>query len=392
MCKVRSRNSGRQLVIGENFRDKKHLRGVVAATVLALSGPAASIEPMTIATLASTAASVVSMFDSGANPTALQTAQSHQMLKLMHERLGEFTRVFELILQRTDIAPVVRRELRYAGNAERRRELLGYIDRLRLLLGLLAKGERPGLSSPADRLAELERHANRVLTSPEDLNLPYLLLTMQMEKAIYFGFGLEATWEGVPDAPGFETLYRKRIEQMFDPDRESSLVASYGRLENDVQRLLGELEAQIEYPNIHYYSTGKGTVMSACAGPSSYDYWYVDLEEAPATVKAELHRTTAEHPVVSAIQIHDVYRVAIGEARYALAAIDGIPFEERPPRPTARTLDGAPDTIPELREILDRVSAHYQDNIVSDAESIGTDSFGSTFRYDDPDCPSNVVL
>ena len=343
----------------------------IAAVFYLVPSPASAIDPMTVAAVAGGLSKVVSMFDSGANPGAVQIAQSHRMLNLVHERLGELTDAFARIYEKIDEMPeVVVHELQYARNDEYRQQMLEHIGRLKITFGLLAEGGQPGIISPEIRLAKLEESADRLRTSREDLNLPYILIGMQMEKAIYYGFDLEQTWEGVNEAPGLKSIYQRRIERMLDPRRKESLVASRMNIANGIEQRKIALESELKAVMVHYvYREDIVQILPDWCNSGEVHTWSPRDDHATvAKVRERLAQLIAEDEIIIMLQVWDIYQSMVSQAEYALAVLAGVPEEDRPPRREPRSLENEWEKLPETKPIFDRALAHHKELMRKDAD------------------------
>ena len=314
----------------------------------------AAIDPASVAAYAIIASKVVSLFDSGANPYMTQIAQNHRMLKLMHERLDEFSDAFKSVIKNLeDLPKSIRREIVYSQNDDYRRNLIGHIDRIHKDFAQLAGGITP-LFTPKERLASLEKHSDRVRTSAEDLSLPYIILGMQVEKAFYYGMGLEEHWHGIKGIDGIQEIYRARIEKMLNKDRAESLVSSMANLAKDIEMKKMQLEELLKFVDVVY--TTSSEEVEIC---NSYTYIYVDVEESIQRTRTHLSQQIREHELPIVMQMHDLYRVMVSTAYYALATIRGQAPENRPTRPKSQDFLTDSVAVPELAAILDRaMEAH----------------------------------
>lgn len=326
---------------------------VGAFCLLLCAQPApAAVDLASIAAYAAIASEVVSMFDSGANPYMTQVAQNHRMLQLMHERLDDFSDAFARVIKKlNDMPESVRREIEYAQNDAYRRQLVGHIDRIQKDLARVARGKTP-LFSPKERLAGLEKHSDRVRTSAEDLNLPYIILGMQVEKAFYYGMGLEDHWHGVAGIDGIQDIYHQRIRKMLESKRPDSLVSSRANLARDIESKVWDLKIQLSHAEVNYITSYEE--VGIC-----HTYRYVDIDASTRRTRSQLAQKIREHELPIVMQMHDVYGVLISTAQYVLSAMDGDTQEQRPARLQPKDFLKHPTNVPDIAAIFQQaMKAH----------------------------------
>ena len=240
--------------------------GVLAGAIAGYSPVSLAVEPMTIAAVASLGAKGLELFKSGANPGAVMTVQNHEMLRLLHERLGDFTNAFARVYEEIgEISKQIGEVVKHVRDDEERRNMLEFVEELEDEFELLADDQTPDYLSPDKYKVWLREYSRAMLGSENDLSLPYLLMGLRLEKALYFGFGHDKLWKKR------ELRYRKRIAKMLDPTREISLVASRLKLEEEIEQEKTVLEGKLILVPIEYSYTVR------LIEPDYWDLWPNDL-------------------------------------------------------------------------------------------------------------------
>ena len=214
---------------------------------------------------------------------------------------------------------------------------------------LLEQGKTP-VFTPKDRLKRLEERMTKVLASEEDLNLPYVILGMQMEKALYYGMGREEHWHR-----GVQDIYRDRIASMLDENREASLVSSVANVAQAIDEKKEQLEIHLTEADISY-TTSTSWARTRCG--TTFELRYVGVEAAIEQTRDRLSQLINVHELPILIHMQDVYRLMVETTRYVLAAIDEKP---RPDRPTRSELPEDMAEFQPLSEIRKRaLERHFE--------------------------------
>ena len=198
---------------------------------------------------------------------------------------------------------------------------------------------------------ELLRNGN------EDLNLPYILLGMQVEKSLHYGMDKDDEWEGIGTSKGIKHLYSDRIASILNPARHGSLVASTTNLEAAIVENKKALLEELQNANIEYTTT-KRSVNGPCMSVSLY-YVGEETSRIAQRAKGPLSELASRHELALVMQLHDTYKLMVERAKYALAILTekgkGNYVEPREPIDFVRSSA----LVPEIRNIIDQsLQAH----------------------------------
>ena len=324
---------------------------LMVCTYIASPSPAASADPATIALVASTAAEVVSLFDSGADPSKVQIAQSHTILRFMHDRMDTFSYALSGIMRQLDDLPkAIRRESKHGKNDYDRALFVGFVQRLYVDFDYLAEGRIPS-HRLLDRLNRLSEISDLFRTGSEDLNLPYILLGMQVEKALSYGMGKEDEWHGIGRSKGIKKLYANRIASMLDPRRYDSLVSSLDNLEAAIAESKESLLEELQNAKIEYETSTKELYIPCTIG---YYLYVLDIDDIMRRAKVPLSKVASAHELPLIMQIHDTYKLMIERARYALDILNGAHQTNVTVSREPADFLSAPASVSEIKQIIER--------------------------------------
>ena len=329
---------------------------LLACVFFAFPGPAHSIDPATIAFVASSASKVVSLFDSGADPSKVQLAQSHEMLTFMHERMNTFSDALDrIMLQINELPKAVRKELEYAKNNHDRALFIDFTKTLYADFDYLSAGRIPSIPL-LSRLTRLDEIARLLRTGDEDLNLPYILLGMQLEKALRYGINKEDEWHGIGKDKGIKQRYAERLESMLNPHRRGSLVSSLSNLEAAIAEGKKDLLKELQTAKIEYTTSSESV-----SGPCGYisHYYNLNTDQIMQYAKEPLSKLGITHELPIILQIQDIYKLMLDRAKYAhnLLTEQSQVNGDTPMRPT--DFLSAPGSLPQIKEaVLQSLAAH----------------------------------
>ena len=193
---------------------------------LAISLPprlARAVDPATIAAVALFTSSVVSLFDSGASPTATGVSQIRNMLETLHERLETYDVAFLSIMEKMDDVPeIIRTELEHALDRDQGHALGAAIELIVEDVKIIETSGTMPLALLLRRLDALQR-ASRNIMQRNDLNLPYVIAALRTELAFIRAIGVSERRK-FGDWLVRKKTYQRRLERVFQDDRNTPLL------------------------------------------------------------------------------------------------------------------------------------------------------------------------
>ena len=144
-------------------------------------------------------ANVLDLYRSGANPQTVSIAQQREMLMKLHHRLENYDHALNVLMAKVDALPGLVRRLE---RRHERRALHRDVEAaVRAIRTSVSGAERTGMSAgyAHDQLQTLEQAAYKLLTIRDGMSMPYYVLALQTEMALYNGLNTrgdeEALWK-----------------------------------------------------------------------------------------------------------------------------------------------------------------------------------------------------
>lgn len=207
----------------------------IACLAVVLAGasarPADAVEPATMVAIANALSMLVSLLDSGADPTGLAVQQNRDALIQLHRRLDDYDKAFNLLAEKLDNLPnLISSIVDDSMEKAQRKELMAAISVLKEDFNAIVEGEKIGLppeqsvlSSPDLAFHELRQKARTVMNHG-DLALPYLVAAMVTEFSVMFAN--RDLYDGYEvDLRVREAAYRDEFRDMLNPHLPNSLIS-----------------------------------------------------------------------------------------------------------------------------------------------------------------------
>ncbi len=200
-------------------------------------------EPLTIAVIGvSLMSTVLSLFTSGADPTAERIRQirelnqqnyqailqNHKLIGQLHERFDNFGKAMEEALHKLDALPeIMRKELRDALDEFQQARVLGIVDLIVEDFTVIREGGELS-TDPRDRLRELQTET-RTLMKRGYLNAPLILVGMAYEIALLKGLGKGLEAEEI-EIEQRTKAYQVYFRQAISETRQGSIYSQFKAL------------------------------------------------------------------------------------------------------------------------------------------------------------------
>ena len=267
---------------------------LVTFVVLFVPRQSLSVEPLTaIAAGAALTATVISLFDTGANPVATATLQNRQMLKSIHARLDNYDKIFQVIFKKLDALPdrIQRRLLQGFDIAQMRQvrgvinNIISDVDQYQKLRANDPNTTATPSSDLSERMGILQHAAAVLLTHNSDFIFFDALAAKYVEVAI---ISMQTGYESEELAiviDNRQELYHKRFREMLIPWLEmtqrngkmkyESLLESLKHAESSLSENVDNIDfiiARDEDYLAAYYSSSDNCGLWECCGTCTINY------------------------------------------------------------------------------------------------------------------------
>ena len=297
-------------------------RGILAVGLIGVAvapRPATAVEPLTAAVVAAQlAATVLELFTSGADPVGTQIGQNRIMIEALHERLNAYDSAFTEVLTKLDDLPrIIRKDLERVVDRKQRQELMAAVQLVLEDVEILDKGGHQSLfADAAKRLQTLQQEARELMEREDDLNIPYIIMAMMVEKAFILALSAEGDGRAV-DWDVRKRSYLARMTMVDDPERKDSLYSRYHELYNFAMVKIRENLQSLDVDPICNWG----------AGPSSYNEW---VSERLFDFSKSYNEATLYDKFLT------IYKSMMDHARHVANHLQYVPVDSPPHELTAR--------------------------------------------------------
>ena len=210
-------------------------------------GATKAVDPATVAAVASLTGTAVSLFASGANMTDTSVSQIHVMMKVLHERLQNYDNALLSVMNKLDHMPEqIRREFELALDRDQGHTLNSAIVLILEDVRVIERDNTRPLSDPIKRLHDLQS-ASRNMMDRDDLNLPYFIAALRIERAFINAIGAVSANRRSNDWNARRETYLFRLEKVYgDRSNSPNLVSRAEQLEEMLSKQLNQLGEQFE--------------------------------------------------------------------------------------------------------------------------------------------------